>query len=70
MDKDSFEALLIVGDTRVICDALVEMTFDPQADLQWLEQRCVDLMQNYSKTPVRSLAATCLGHIARINGAL
>lgn len=70
MDKELFEATLLGGDTHAICNTLVDMTFDSQTDYQWLERRCADLMQNYPKTPVRSLAATCLGHIARITGSL
>ena len=69
-NKVSFEELLREGESRAICQALVDLTFDPDSDFLWLERRCADLVRTYPNNDVRSLAATCLGHIAQFAGAL
>jgi hypothetical protein len=56
------------GDARRIADALVAVTFsDP--DWRWVQGECLVLLDHPSDE-VRGLAATCLGHLARIHGQL
>jgi len=51
-----------------ICDALVRVTYhDP--DWGWVQAQCL----RFGKHPhseIRGLAATCIGHLARIHGVL
>jgi hypothetical protein len=50
---------------EAICHALVAIAFC-EPDWKWVQDRCLYFLQN--KDPVISgLAATCLGHVARIH---
>lgn len=55
-------------DPRVVCDALVRITFH-NPDWRWVQGHCLRLAQHPS-ADVRGLAATCLGHLARVHRAL
>ena len=70
MDKTSFDMMLAGNDTRASCEALTEMAFDLQTDRAWFEQRCAEILRSHPEAHVRSLAATCLGHTARITRTL
>lgn len=55
-------------DAREICGALVSATFsDP--DWRWVEWKCLEFCR-HANPEIRGLAATCLGHLARIHGQL
>ena len=59
-------AALSSPDDRVVCDALLGITFrDP--DWRWVQSECAELASHPSPA-VRGLVATCLGHLARIRG--
>jgi hypothetical protein len=62
------EAALRSGDPSKVCNALVGIAFhDP--DWQWVQHWCLRLIDD-PDSDVRGLAATCLGHIARIHKTL
>ena len=51
-----------------ICDVLVRLAFhDP--DRNWVQNECLRYL-GHSEVNVRGVAATCLGHLARIHGTL
>ena len=53
------------GNAEEICGALVAITFhDP--DLQWVQDLCLGFLSN-GDSRISGLAATCLGHLARIH---
>jgi hypothetical protein len=53
------------ADVEQINDALIGLTYhDP--DGQWVQDQCLALL-DYPDDDVRGLAATCLGHLARIH---
>jgi HEAT repeat len=53
------------GTSDEICDALIGVTFhDP--DWRWVQDRCLTFLGD-ENSDVRAIAATCLGHIARIH---
>jgi hypothetical protein len=59
---------LASGDTKAICDAMVSIAYHDE-DWHWAQQQFLELL-SASDTQVRGLAATCLGHLARIHGML
>lgn len=62
------ERALQSEDPSEVCDALIRITFH-EADWRWIQSQCIRLIHHNNKD-VRGLAATCLGHIARIHGKL
>lgn len=53
------------GDVNTVCRALVSMAFH-ESDWRWAQDRCLELLG--SDVPaVSGLAATCLGHVARVH---
>lgn len=68
IDRIEAERAFISGRPDLICDALVRVTFhDP--DWQWVQRWCVHFL-GFDSDEVRGLAATCLGHVARIHRTL
>ena len=60
--------VLAGDDDLAICRVLVSLAFhDP--DCRWVQQLCLDYLQS-SKWELRSISATCLGHLARIHRTL
>lgn len=57
------EAAFRSGDTHAVCSALAAATLTDW-DRTWLESWCVALAR-HDALPVRQMAATCFGHIAR-----
>jgi hypothetical protein len=53
------------GSTADVCKALVSVALC-ERDWQWAQDRCLELLDR-SEPAVRGLAATCLGHVARIH---
>jgi hypothetical protein len=56
------------GDVMKICDALVAVAFHDQ-DWRWVQEQCLRFLEN-EDFQISGLAATCLGHLARIHGQL
>ena len=55
----------ITGSTEEICRALVAAAFS-ETDWRWVQGQCLFFL-TYPDIEVRGLAATCLGHLARIH---
>lgn len=67
-DKDALEDALTSTDEKYLCDVLLSIALH-HSDWEWAQNKCLEKLK--SKSPgVRGLAATCLGHIARIHGKL
>lgn len=56
---------LASGDPVDVCKALVAIAFH-ESDWRWAQDRCLELLRS-SDPSISGLAATCLGHIARIH---
>ena len=56
----------VAKSTEQICQALVSIAFYEQ-DWPWVQEQCLVLLSNKASA-IRGLAATCLGHIARMHG--
>ena len=68
MDRAQAEAVLRDKDSRAACEALVRVALhDP--DWAWVQEHCLRLTAA-ADPEVRGVAATCLGHLARIHGVL
>ncbi|MBC3879964.1 hypothetical protein H8K35_06495 [Undibacterium sp. LX40W] len=65
LDRADLNAAFLSKDPQVICDALVTMAFY-EADWNWAQEKCLSFLKS-SDIQVAGLAATCLGHIARIH---
>jgi hypothetical protein len=64
-DREEVELLLRSNDEQEVQDALLSATYyDP--DWRWVQGRCL-AHSHHSHPRVRSIAATCLGHLARIH---
>lgn len=64
-NKRALEKAFASRDVKSICEALVSVALnDP--DWRWAQSKCLEFLRNESPD-VRGLAATCLGHIARIH---
>ena len=53
---------------KAICDALIRIAFH-DSDWRWVQTQCLMFLK-HPHADVRGLAATCLGHLARIHGQL
>lgn len=51
-----------------ISNALLRITYH-DSDWLWVQSKCLELI-NYPDRNVKSIAVTCLGHLARIHGTL
>ena len=66
--RDDASRVFATGSPDEICDALTGVTFhDP--DWHWVQDRCLEFL-SHENSYVRGLAATCLGHTARIHRAV
>jgi hypothetical protein len=68
MSRADLEVSLNSGNVEAIHAALLSAAyFDPE--WRWVQQHCLSFL-NHHDNSVRWVAATCLGHIARIHGQL
>lgn len=68
ISREDAERAFAAEDPEAICSALVRSAFhDP--DRLWIEQRCFQFA-HHPHMEIRQVAAICLGHLARIHGAL
>lgn len=65
MSKQAAEKAFASTKVKYICDALVSITFY-ESDWKWVQNKCLDFL-NDENSEIRGLAATCLGHLARIH---
>ncbi len=66
--RDSYWEAVSAGDIDRIHEALVDVAFT-DSDWRWVQARCLECLEHPSWT-VRAIAATCIGHIARIHRAI
>ena len=67
LTKDTALKALASGDTLQRCQALVALAFY-EADWHWVQElNLALLLDEHEALEVRGLAATCLGHVARIH---
>ena len=66
--KQDAEALFESAQPEIICQALVSLAFY-EPDWKWVQDKCLFFIQEKNPS-VRRVAATCLGHVARIHGRL
>ena len=65
ISRDEAEEVFANGTPAQICDALVAVTFHDK-DWKWSQMQCLRFL-GHTDPNVSGLAATCLGHIARIH---
>ncbi|HEV2482493.1 MAG TPA: hypothetical protein VGS79_22670 [Puia sp.] len=65
VDKHSAEQAFASSDVEKICDAMVAVAFYEQ-DWKWAQDECLGFFKN-ENSDISGLAATCLGHIARVH---
>jgi len=66
IDKASAENIFSSNDVEKICYAMVAIAFHEQ-DWKWVQDKCLHFLTS-ANPQISGLAATCLGHIARIHG--
>ncbi len=66
--RDALRAALVQGDPADIGRSLLAVV-NADPDRLWLESECLELL-GHPDAEVRGLAATSIGHIARIHGRL
>ena len=65
IERAKAEFAFASGKSEAICDALVRAAFhDP--DWRWVQTQCLTFMKSPNAV-VRGLAATCIGHLARLH---
>ncbi|MBX3467014.1 MAG: hypothetical protein KF878_08960 [Planctomycetes bacterium] len=65
VDREQVARAFEAGDPDLLSGALISVAFhDP--DWRWAQDRCLEALEHPSPV-VRGLAATCLGHVARIH---
>ena len=68
MSRAELDVSLHSGNVEAICGALLSAAyFDPV--WRWVEQQCLSFL-DHTDNSVRWVAATCLGHLARLHGQL
>jgi len=68
IDREVAEVVLQGSDSAKICHTLVSVALhDP--DWRWVQEHCLRLLAA-ADPELRRIAATCLGHLARIHGEL
>jgi hypothetical protein len=68
ISKDRAERLLAKDDRETICRTLVRVAMFEE-DRHWAQSQCVRFA-SHEDSFVRGVAATCLGHLARIHKAI
>lgn len=65
ISKQAAEIAFATAEVKCVSQALVSIAFY-EPDWKWAQDRCLEFLANESHE-VRRLAATCLGHLARIH---
>jgi hypothetical protein len=65
ISREEAEAAFLSGEPESICQALVRVAFH-DTHWRWVQAWCMEFAR-HSDCEVRGLAATCLGHLARIH---
>ena len=64
--KQELEAMLRSEDTKVATDALLYLCFNID-DLEWIQVKCVEVIEKHRNGDIKGLALTCIGHVARMH---
>ena len=62
------ERALASGDAEAMADTLVALAFH-EPDWRWTQEHCL-AFTHHGDARLRAVGATCLGHLARVHGAL
>ncbi|MDF3055570.1 MAG: hypothetical protein K0Q74_1477 [Gammaproteobacteria bacterium] len=65
ISKKEAEKIFSIGSNDQICNALLAITLYDK-DWRWAQMHCLHFL-NHVDSDISGLAATCLGHIARIH---
>ncbi len=65
MTREEAYSAFATSKPELICSALVAIALH-EPDWRWAQDRCLEFAQHPEAT-VRQIAATCLGHVARIH---
>ena len=68
LNRHQLKEIFLAGSTDEICSALVAMAFYDE-DWKWSQDQCLRFLE-HPEWEIRAVAATCLGHIARIHSRL
>ena len=68
LSRTEAERRLRSDDPAVVCPGLVDVAFY-EPDWRWVQEHCLRLADSVDPN-VRGIAATCLGHLARIHRTL
>jgi len=63
--KEELEVLLKSTDSDVVIDALMYLCFNIN-DPDWVQDKCIDAIENGMNEDIRGLGITCIGHVARM----
>jgi HEAT repeat len=66
LSRQEAETIFKQRDAEAMSDALLSVTFHGE-DWHWVQSSCLMFLED-PDTKVRAVAATCLGHLARIHG--
>lgn len=67
--REAMLAEIASGDVLRANDALLSLAYY-EGELQWVESKMLEVIDSDLDLQVRQLAVICLGHIARIHGAI
>jgi hypothetical protein len=65
ISRKDIETILDQGSDDQICETLVSIALE-SPDWVWIQEKCIQCSQHASWS-VRAIAATCIGHLARIH---
>ena len=63
--KDELEVLLKSSDSNAVIDALMYLCFNI-SDPDWIQEKCIEAIENGANDDIRGLGVTCIGHVARM----
>ena len=68
ISRDEASSAFATNKPEVICSTLVAIAlYDP--DWRWAQEKCLEFAQ-HPDASIRQIAATCIGHVARIHQTL
>jgi hypothetical protein len=66
LDKNAAEKIFASNNVEEICHAMIAVALNEQ-DWKWVQDKCLYFFMS-DNVEISGLAATCLGHVARIHG--
>jgi len=68
IERSMAESMFGSGDQRLICEALLRITYHDK-DWLWVQEKCLYFIGS-EFIDVKKVAISCLGHLARVHGKL